>query len=166
MRERHVASDWVWLRLSRTEQRAFTATIGVLGFVLLMALGAHVRIPLPWTPVPVTLQTLFLHLAGASLGSGLGALSQVLYLALGAANLPVFAGGAGAAALLGPTAGYLVGFVGAAALTGRLIGRTPSLTRAFLAMAAGTLVVYACGMLWLAYLLHLSPTQAFMQGVA
>lgn len=165
MRERHVASDWVWLRLSRTDQRVLTATIGVLGFVLLMALGAHVRIPLPWTPVPVTLQTLFLPLAGASLGAGLGALSQALYLALGAAGAPVFAGSLGLAAFAGPTGGYLIGFIGAALLTGRLVGRGRGLLRTFLAMAAGLLVVYGCGTLWLAWLLHLSLAQALLQGV-
>lgn len=169
MRERQVigasvVSAWA----GRLEQRAVPAALGVLGFVLLMILGARVRIPLPWTPVPVTLQTLFLHLAGASLGAGLGALSQALYLALGAAGAPVFSGGAaGAAALLGPTAGYLVGFVGAAALTGWLVNRTPDpgIVRVFGGMACGSLVVYACGASWLMWTLHLTPAQALLKGV-
>jgi biotin transport system substrate-specific component len=152
----------------RLEHRAVPAVVGVLGFVALMILGAHVRIPLPWTPVPVTLQTMFLHLAGASLGGGLGALSQALYLGLGAVGVPVFTGGAaGTAALLGPTAGYLVGFVAAAALTGWLVNRRPEpgMLRILGGMACGILVVYACGASWLLWSLQLTPMQALLQGV-
>jgi len=71
-------------------------------FGALTAVGAYIMIPLP--PVPVTLQTLFVFLAGALLGGSLGALSQVVYILLGVIGLPVFAGGkAGAGVLLGPT---------------------------------------------------------------
>jgi len=61
---------------TRLEERAVSATIGVVAFVVMTALGAHVRIPLPWTPVPITLQTFFVHLAGATLGPALGPVSQ------------------------------------------------------------------------------------------
>jgi len=79
-------------------------------FGALTAMGALISIPLQ--PVPVTLQTLFLYLAGSLLGGGLGALSQTVYIMLGVIGLPVFSGGkAGLGVLMGPTGGYLVGFV-------------------------------------------------------
>jgi biotin transport system substrate-specific component len=169
MREPHVtAASVMTTSAARVEQRVVSAVVGVLGFVALMILGAHVRIPLPWTPVPVTLQTMFLHLAGASLGGGLGALSQALYLGIGAVGVPVFTGGAaGAAAFLGPTAGYLVGFVAAAAVTGWLVNRRQDagILRISGGMACGMLVVYACGAGWLLWSLQLSPMQALLQGV-
>ena len=88
-------------------------------FGALTAVGAYIMIPLP--PVPITLQTLFVNLAGALLGGYLGALSQVVYILLGVIGLPVFAGGkAGAGVLLGPTGGYLIGFVVGAFVIGKL----------------------------------------------
>jgi biotin transport system substrate-specific component len=87
-------------------------------FGSLTAIGAYIMIPLP--PVPITFQTLFLNLAGALLGGYLGALSQVVYILLGVIGLPVFAGGkAGLGVLLGPTGGYLFGFVLAALVVGK-----------------------------------------------
>jgi biotin transport system substrate-specific component len=150
------------------EGRALSAVIGVVAFALMTALGAHVRIPLPWTPVPITLQTLFVALAGAALGPVLGPASQGLYLAAGAAGLPLFAGGvSGLAHLLsGPTGGYLLGFVPAAACTGWLIRRrAPGTLRILLSLGAGMLAIYVCGVAWLAVSLHLSPATALAQGV-
>src|SRR5215510_9056491 len=88
---------------------------------LVVAIAAQIAIPLPWTPVPITGQTLGVLLVGASLGFRRGALSMALYLAEGASGLPVFAGGAaGAVHLIGPTAGYLWSFPFVAALVGWL----------------------------------------------
>lgn len=119
-----------------------------------VALLAQVALPLPFTPVPVTLQTLGVLLVGAALGRRLGAEALVLYLAAGAAGLPVFAGGgAGMAWLAGPTGGYLLGFVAAAWLAGALVERFAADRRplpAFLAMLAATAVVYAFGLAGLA----------------
>lgn len=96
------------------------AVLLVVGFALLTALGAQVRIPIQ--PVPITLQTFFVLLGGLMLGPNLGALAQVLYVSLGAAGAPVFAGeGVGRAYLLGPTGGYLLGFAASAWLVGQLI---------------------------------------------
>ena len=87
-------------------------------FALLIAVGAHIRIPLE--PVPITLQTLFVLLAGAIAGPALGTLSQGLYVAGGVFGIPILAGSvAGLAVLSGPTGGYLVGFAAAAWFVGR-----------------------------------------------
>lgn len=150
-------------------QRAVVGAAGVAAFAVMTGLGAHVRIPLPWTPVPVTLQTFFVHLAGATLGPGLGPLSQAVYLLAGAAGLPVFAGGgSGLLHLLqGVTTGYLVGFVLATALVGRLVRlrSDPSFLWTVASMVAGSLVVYACGVCWLAWSLRLSLPTALAQGM-
>ncbi|MDD4879482.1 MAG: biotin transporter BioY [Candidatus Omnitrophica bacterium] len=85
----------------------------------LMAVLAQVRIPLPWTPVPITGSTFGAIFAGVLLGNAWGGISMLLYIALGTAGLPVFTGfKGGAAVLLGPTAGYLLGFVVTAFLIG------------------------------------------------
>ena len=164
IRRSEIAGTTAWL-----EQRAVTATIGIAAFVVMTALGAHVRIPLPFTPVPITLQTFFVHLAGATLGPALGPLSQAAYLLVGVAGLPVFAGGGSGLAYLlqGATTGYLIGFVVATALVGWLIRRRedPGLLWILGSMAAGSFVVYACGVSWLAWSLKLSPSTALAKGM-
>ncbi len=127
-------------------------TLIVTGTLLITA-SAQVRIPLPFTPVPITGQTFAVLLVGAGLGATRGVLSVLLYLTQGALGWPVFAGGTGGIMhLLGPTGGYLVGFLAAAWLTGHLAERgwDRHLSRATLAMALGNLVIYALGVLWLA----------------
>jgi len=123
----------------------------VVGFSVFVALTARVQIPL-W-PVPFTLQTLGVLLAGAALGSRRGGLALLLYLAEGAAGLPVFAGPPyGVARFAGPTGGYLLGFVVAAALVGWLAERgwDRRVWTAAAAMVLGNLVIYAFGVSWLA----------------
>lgn len=139
-------------------------------FAALTALGARVSIPLPFTPVPVTLQVLFPLLAGLLLGSKRGALSQVEYAAAGLAGLPVFAkGGSGLAYLFGPTGGYLLGFIAAAFVTGELATVIRASTKAatFLAALGGVVIIYLCGMFWLAAWLGIagnpSPTTCLVQ---
>lgn len=127
---------------------------GVAGFGLAAALGAQVAIPLPQTPVPITLQTLPVLLAGAALGPGYGALSMGLYVVLGTVGYHVFAGGAwGLPTLLGATGGYLVGFIIAPAAVGALTGRPAGAGRRWLrllaALLAGKAAIYACGLAWL-----------------
>jgi len=125
----------------------------VLAFASFTALAARIALPLPFTPVPITGQTLAVLLSGVLLGSRRGALAQLAYLAQGAAGLPVFAGGrAGLGVLLGPTGGYLVGFVLAAGLVGWLAERGWRLHtgRLFVALLLGNLVIYLCAALWLA----------------
>lgn len=139
----------------------------VLGGALLVALLAQVRIPLGFTPVPITGQTLGVALVGASLGAGRGALALALYLALGAVGLPFYAGGeAGFVHFASPTAGYLVGFVPAAWLMGRLAERRADRRpwTAFLAFQAGSLVVFACGVTGLVVFSGLAPAEALELG--
>ena len=138
----------------------------VLGFSLLNALAAQIAIPLPFTPVPITMQTFAVLLTGLLLGSRLGLLALLTYLAEGLSGLPVFsAGRAGPAMLVGPTAGYLLAFPLAAFAVGWLAERgwdRRPLTTA-LAMVLGNLVIYIGGVGWLATLL--GPERAVMAGL-
>ncbi|MBS1262373.1 MAG: Biotin transporter BioY [Calditrichaeota bacterium] len=135
-------------RVLVTVQQALLSLLLLMLFAGLTSLGALVRIPLPFTPVPVTLQTLMVLLAGAMLGGARGSLSQVLYVAWGASGLPLFAGAAaGFAVLAGPTGGYLIGFVGAAWLVGRLIRGADTVAKQAGVFAAGALLILAFG--WL-----------------
>ena len=131
---------------------------------LLLAVSAQFKIPL--YPVPVTGQTLVVLLIGMTYGPRLGGITIAAYLFEGALGLPVFAGGAaGAAVLMGPTAGYLFGFLLAAIAMGYLaergMGRTVVSTIA--AMVIGNCVIYLCGALWLANFIGFA--QAIAAGV-
>ncbi|MCS6908286.1 MAG: biotin transporter BioY [Anaerolineales bacterium] len=128
----------------------------VLAGSWLIALAAQVSIPLPFSPVPITGQTFAVLLVGALLGRRLAGLSVAAYLAQGLAGLPVFAGGtSGLARLLGPTGGYLVGFLAAAYLVGYLAERgwTLQVGKTLLAMILGNVLIYLCGVSYLALFL-------------
>lgn len=145
-----------WLRM---------AVLIAFGSVLL-ALSAKVNLPLPL--VPMTLQTLVVVLIGAAYGARLGAATVLAYLVEGAAGLPVFAGPVGGLApLLGPTAGYLAGFVVAAVLVGWCAERgfDRSMAKLFVAMFAGHLAILTLGFAWLAFGLDLGLTKAWWVGV-
>ncbi|MDQ1610643.1 MAG: biotin transport system substrate-specific component [Pyrinomonadaceae bacterium] len=140
----------------------------VVAFSLFVALSAQVVIPLPFTPVPITLQTFAVLLTGALLGSRLGAAALMLYIAEGAVGLPFFRGGNGGWLYLAisPTAGYLLAYPLAAFLTGWLAERgwdKKFLTTAA-AIALGSIVVLFGG--WLGLLRFYSAGQAFALGVA
>jgi biotin transport system substrate-specific component len=135
-------------------------------FGAVTAAGAYLMIPVP--PVPITLQTLFLYVAAALLGGRLGALSQVVYLLIGIIGLPVFAGGKGGlGVLLGPTGGYLIGFVAGAYAVGRLVElrRDPGPIWLGLAMVGGTAVIYLLGVMQLILIAKFSVNQAITVGV-
>jgi biotin transport system substrate-specific component len=124
---------------------------GIVLFAAFTALAARITIPLPFTPVPVTLQVMAVLLAGLVLGARAGGLSQLLYLAAIASGLPLDAYGLGPAALMGPTAGYLVGFAGAAFVVGWIAERWPGQRAVrFAAAVIGVGVIYGCGAAWLA----------------
>ena len=130
------------------------------------AAGAYIIIPLP--PVPITLQTLFLCLAGALLGGYLGALSQIVYVLLGIIGLPVFSGGkAGLGVLFGPTGGYLIGFIVGAYVVGKLIEirKQPGFFWTISSMAAGFVVVYVLGVAQLSFIAKLSVQKSVSVGV-
>jgi biotin transport system substrate-specific component len=140
------------------EMKTAIRAASVLLLAAMTAAAAQISIPLPFTPVPFTLQPMVVLLGGAVLGARLGMAAQVVYLLAGIAGLPVFAASAvlpqGALRLLGPTGGYLMSYPFAAFLTGLLAERgfdRRYLTSA-LAMGAGLIVVFACGVLWLAFL--------------
>lgn len=139
------------LRPSRALQLTEELGLIVLANVCLV-LSAQTAIRLPFTPVPITAQTLAVLMAGALLGRRRGTLAVLAYLAEGAAGLPVFAGGAaGLPHMLGPTGGYLAGFVLAAFLTAWLKERGwgRRLMPALAMLALGNLAIYLPGLLWL-----------------
>jgi len=140
--------------------RAAEQAGAVLFVTVLTAIAAQISIPLPFTPVPFTFQPMVVLVGAAALGSRRGMASQILYLALGLAGLPVFAASPalpqGIARLIGPTGGYLMAYPAAAFLTGFLAER--GFDRRYLsfvlAMIAGLAVVFAGGVAWLTLTLH------------
>jgi biotin transport system substrate-specific component len=138
-----------WASLDAVGARPARRAIAVSLFAALTALGAQLSVPIG--PVPVSMQTLFVSLAGLLLGARLGAASQLLYLSAGALGLPVFTQGAGLGYLLGPTGGYLLAFPVAAAFTGwfaeRFAARGGARGHALLALGTllGTLAVFLGG---------------------
>lgn len=145
-------------RTPRTRALSIVVAAGAL------ALAAQFALPIPGTPVPITLQPFVVVLAGLLLGPVDAAAAMVLYLVAGAAGLPVFApiGAPGLARLLGPTGGYLLAYPVAAAVAGRLgAGRASYATRALAAMA-GVLVLYVGGIAQLAILSGSFATAALL----
>ncbi len=134
-------------------------------FAALTAAGAYLAIPIG--PVPIVLQNLFVFLAGLLLGSRWGAASVAVYLLAGIVGLPVFAGGTGGIGrIAGPTGGFLLGYLPVVFLVGRLTERRPaSGARDVAAMAAGALLLYACGAPWLKLATGMPLSQALALGV-
>ena len=125
--------------------------IGIVGFALALAAASQLAIPLPGTPVPLTLQPMLVVLAGLWLGPRAAAASMLLYLAAGAAGLPVFTpfGAPGVARLVGPTGGYLLAYPLAAYVTSRLATRATSYTKRAIAATIGMVVLYVGGLVQL-----------------
>jgi biotin transport system substrate-specific component len=141
-----------------------TRAVGIIATAAILAVASQVAIPLPGTPVPLTLQPMIVVLAGLLLGPVDAALAMITYLLAGAAGLPVFTpyGAPGIARLLGPTGGYLLAYPVAAAVAGRFgAGRERFATRA-LAATAGMLVLYAGGLAQLAVLSGSFATAALL----
>ena len=136
----------------RTSPRARNLLLVITGAILLY-LTARLSIPLPGTPVPFTLQTFGILVVGGALGMRRGALSAMLYVGLGVIGLPFFAEGKGGfGIILGTNGGYLLGFIAAAALVGRLaeLGWDRRIGGAIGATLLGTALIYAIGVPWLA----------------
>jgi len=155
---------------TRAAGRIAPRVVGVVVGAAVVALAAQVAVPLPFTVVPLTLQPLAVLVVGGLLGATSGAAALALYIAAGAAGLPVFAGGAaGAIHLIGPTGGYLLAFAVAAAVTGWLSraadGRSggAAVARVLLASLAGMFVIHIGGVAQLA-LLSGDPAAAYRLG--
>lgn len=151
------------------QRTTFQPVLLVLLGSLFLGLLAQVSIILPFTPVPITGQSLGVALIGASLGRKLGFLTVVTYLVEGLAGLPVFsAGGFGLAKILGPTGGYLVAFPFAAALIGFLVekyGADRKFFSTLFSMLAGDVITFSLGALWLGVWLSLGSKFPGVWGV-
>jgi len=130
---------------------------GAVGFALLIALAARMSLAIPGTPVPATLQTLAVLLAGALLGPWGGVASVGAYLGAGLAGAPVFATGGGAVCLLGPTGGYLLGFLPAAWLAGHIARKTLRIRVLFPGLLLATFVIHLSGWAQLSALSGAAP---------
>src|SRR5207253_9500923 len=135
--------------------RALTNILLVIAGSAIIAIAAQIAIPVPFTPVPLTLQPIAVLLVGAALGSTRGAAAASLYLLEGLSGLPVFAQGHGGPLwLVGPTAGYLYSYPFAAFIAGWFSERGwgNSIARAFAAMLVALAVIYTGGWSWLSIL--------------
>ncbi len=141
--------------------------LAVAGFITLTTLSSFVPTPLPFTPVPLTLQTFFVLLSGALLGRRLGVFTQSGYLLLGLTGFQVFTGfGSGSLYLLGPTGGYIAGFILASCFTGTLFSRVKhSWQSTFLIFLCADFIILLTGMFWLKIAISCSFNQAFVLGL-
>jgi biotin transport system substrate-specific component len=139
--------------------------LGVGIFVFLTAIGAYIRVPLFFTPVPLTMQTFFVLLSGVMLKKN-GSVTQIIYISLGIIGLPLFTGAvSGWQAIMGPTAGYLAGFVLAAFILGVFVARrTRSLFQLIISFIFVSMLILILGSLWLKVLLGISYSEAFVLG--
>ena len=152
-----------WAAKSRVRNAAL-----VLGLTALTAMSAYVAIPLPFTPVPLTLQTFAVLAGAAALGAERAVLAQVTYITLAVAGAPILAGGAGGREeVIGATGGYLLGFVVASYVVGRIsaAGASTKYSTTALAYVAGSFVIYSLGAPWLAYVAGFSMSEAIAAGV-
>jgi biotin transport system substrate-specific component len=136
---------------ARSSNPALVRAATIVLFAALTALSARITIPLSFTPVPITLQVMIVLLAGLTLGAKDGALSQIVYIGAILIGLPFDAKGIGAAALISATAGYLIGFIPAAFVTGWLAAKGAQGNRvwSFAASLIGVAVIYLIGTAWL-----------------
>lgn len=157
-----------WAGYEVVPSRGVGIALGIAAFVVITALSAYAAVPLPLTPVPITLQSLAVILAGALLGPWAGAAAMASYIALGIAGVPVFSGGAaGIAWLLGPTGGYLIAFPAAACAVGLVAGSPRSRGWRLLAgLFAGTAVIFIGGVSQLVVVTGQGFASAFALGVA
>jgi biotin transport system substrate-specific component len=151
-----------WRQSLSITRKIFMALFGAL----ITGLCAQIKIPLPWTPVPLTGQTFAALLSGVMLGSVWGGISQIIYVALGVIGVPWFAGfGHGIAYLSGPTGGYLTGFILASFFLGYITDRYIR-SRGFFSMLllmsfANFILIYVPGLIWLSICLNLLSNKSF-----
>lgn len=155
------------LKANTIGNKTVDAVVGVTFFIIATTLGAYIRIPVPGTPVPITLQTFFVVMSGAVLGGRLGLFSQAGYIFLGAIGLPIFQGYTfGMAHILGPTGGYLIGFMAASFLIGKILEKeSQNLLKIIASFAMGNIVLYTLGTLWLMLIYKINFVNAILIGV-
>lgn len=137
----------------------------ILSFSLLMFVGANIKIPLPYTPVPITLQTLVVYLSIFFLGRH-SLTSQLLYISTGMLGIPVFAnGGAGIGYLLGPTGGYIVGFILASLIGPFVLPKRRNFFVLWLFFLSIACVIFSSGVFWLIFAYKFSFYKALSLGV-
>lgn len=160
-----IATLWPSAEARSTSGLARMAVLAVVGTALL-TLSAKIQVPF-W-PVPMTMQTFAVLVIGTTYGWQLGGATVLLYLAEGALGLPVFASGGGLAYLVGPTAGYLCGFLAAAMLVGWLAERgwDRSVPATLFAMALGTALIFVPGVAWLSVFLMQAKGIALSAGIS
>lgn len=165
-----VSPTYVRTLSSSVARRVAWQAVGVVGFALLTAVGAQIVIPVPGSPVPITLQTFFVIMAGMTLGPRLGTASMAFYLLLGMTGYHVFAAAWWSPGnFLGPAGGYLIGFVLAQPILGVVArrGRDGWVRWRNLALAAlaANAVIFAVGLIWLQLWLHAPPAQTLAMGL-
>ncbi|MBS7008271.1 biotin transporter BioY [Anaerostipes sp.] len=150
--------------MKKLEIRQMTL-IGLMA-ALLCIVGPF-SVPLPFTPVPISLTNLAVYFTAFALGCKLGTVSYMIYLLLGTAGLPVFSAfSGGLSKLAGPTGGYLIGFILTAAICGFFVDRSKGKRSIqFAGMILGTLTAYLFGTVWLCSQMHLTPIQGLAAGV-
>ncbi len=136
-------------------------------FTALIIIGGYISIPIPVGPVPIVLADFFVMITGLFLGLKYGLISTALYLALGALGMPVFAGGgAGLAVLVGPTGGFLFGYLLVVTSIGFITGkRKPSIVTNLIALVVGNILLYAIGVPWLKFQMNISWAAALAAGL-
>ncbi|MBI5805768.1 biotin transporter BioY [candidate division TA06 bacterium] len=145
--------------------KKLSVVLGVFLFAALTALGAFVRVPLPFTPVPLTLQVFFVLLSAMVLGPK-AVFSQVLYVIMGLTGLPVFTGAsAGFSHLFGPTGGYLLGFIAASWAVSRIATKGAGAFKTALALMIGLAVIYLLGSIQLGLWLGLGQVKTIQLGI-
>jgi biotin transport system substrate-specific component len=163
-----IADYLVPVRIGERVSPVLRNIVFVIAGALLIYLTSRISIPIPDSPVPFTLQNFGVLVVGGGLGMRRGGLAGLLYVVLGAVGLPFFAESRGGVdVILGTNGGYLAGFIVAAALVGRLaeLGWDRRIGGAVGATLLGTLVIYGIGVPWLAYVAHLSPSDAIAKGL-
>ena len=153
-----VLSD-IWPRPQARTNILVRNTTLVAGFALFTAICAQIRIPLGFTPVPITGQTFAVLLAGAALGKKLGALSQLTYWLAGLTGLPFYSNATGGWSVgTGATMGYMIGFILAAIAIGHLaeLKHDRKFITSLPAMMLGSAIIYVCGAVWLAHSLNIA----------
>jgi len=152
--------------MNRKSNELTNAVLSCL-FAALISIGAFIALPVPGSPVPIVLQNMFIMLAALILGPKWGLFATILYLLFGLLGLPVFSGGAGGIAkLLGPTGGYLIGYIPASVVMGFIAikGKRKVLINIF-ACLTGMTIVYAFGIVWLKSVLDIEWGKALAAGL-